>query len=1134
MNIDKLLRAGVILVLLAAAAAVEHWFSEQRHTQFNNRLLQTLGDQLDERISWRIRRTLQAAAKMPFIADTAAGKLPPDHAEALTAMQVVRATSSSIFVYLLNREGLTVACTPYNGGKTLTGKNYAFRPYFSRVIDSGRSAFYLALGVTTGKQGLYISTPVFDRKDGSVAGVLAAKTTLEAFERGLLAQSYPIALVSPDGVVFAGNRKKWLFKTVYPLSAAKREALRNTRQFSNEPLSPSGLDFSRPVVHFDGRDFTPAKVPVMDDAWHIVALYEPPPFNAVLFASTAALLLLFFFGAGAIFYFYRGLRKSERQFRTLFEKSAQAYLLLVDGRFIDCNLAAAEMLGCTRKEVLNTPPHLLSPELQPDGDRSEQSAARRIEEALHNGMARFEWVLKRKDGADFMVETVLTRLEIGNKTVMFTSWHDIQAHKQALEKLESAEAKLREIFTSLQTGVTIIDAQTHVILYANPAAADMAQRTPEGLKGKLCHGYLTTTPASQCPITDLGKLVIHEEKIHTRADGSLYPVLKSVNPFEFQGRPCLLESFVDISEMKRAQSDRNAYLAELEDNKAVLLSMMEDAELARKQTEDLNRRLGRQKSLAEKLAIRAEAANQAKSEFLANMSHEIRTPMNAVIGFTGLALQTSLTDKQRDYLNKIKTSTYSLLNLLNDILDFSKIEAGKLKFENVNFYLEDVIDKLSELQGHAAVDKGLEFAALIAPDVPRALKGDPLRLGQVLTNLTNNALKFTKNGKIVVHAALAEQSGETGSGRVKLRFSIQDTGIGLMPEQIQKLFRSFSQADSSTTRKFGGTGLGLAISKQLTELMGGAIGAESEPGKGSTFWFTAEFARQAVEQRSRPPSELRGMKVLAVDDNEHSRDILMRILRSFSFVPVLAASGEEALSVLAAEKDFRLVIMDWHLSAMDGIEAARKIIQQSRGVALPPKIILLTAFDRNEVRQQATAEAAIDAFLLKPVAQSVLFDTIMGVFGRETENAPAGKQTASLPQPDILREIQGARILLAEDNPINQQLATEILEQAGLHVTVAGNGKEALAKLAELAELAENGAADAVLMDIQMPEMDGYEATRLIRNNPRYEKLPVIAMTANVLKGDKEKCLAAGMNDYVAKPIDVEQLFAVLAKWIKP
>ncbi|MCP4700534.1 MAG: response regulator [Gammaproteobacteria bacterium] len=543
-----------------------------------------------------------------------------------------------------------------------------------------------------------------------------------------------------------------------------------------------------------------------------------------------------------------------------------------------------------------------------------------------------------------------------------------------------------------------------------------------------------------------------------------------------------------------------------------------------KQNEDALRQA---RQMAERAKEEADAANRAKSEFLTCMNHEIRTPMNAVIGFTGLALQTELTAKQRNYLDKVKTSSYSLLNLLNDILDCSKVKAGKLDIECVNFQLEDIIHKLSEPLRLAAADKGLEFATLIAPNVPCALKGDPLRLRQVLTNLTDNAVKFTEKGKVILHAALAEGSRETDSKRVKLRFSVLDTGIGLTPEQIPKLFRSFSQADGSITRKFGGMGLGLALSKQLAELMGGTIDVESEADKGSTFWFTAEFARQTARQRFLfyPPRELRGIKVLAVDNNEYSRDILGRMLRSFSFVPVLAASGEEA--VLAAEQGFALVIMDWQLSAMDSIESAMKIIRENRGAAPPPKIIVLTAFDREEIRLQ-TAKIPIDAFLVKPVTQSTLFDTIMDVFGRETEKLPADKKTESVPQPDIPQEIRGARVLLAEDNPINLQLATEILKQAGIHVAVADNGKKALA------ELAENGAFDAVLMDIQMPKMDGYEATRLIKNNPCYAKLPVIAMTAYTLKGDKEKCLAAGMDDYIAKPIAVDRLLAVLSKWIKP
>ncbi|MCP4700535.1 MAG: response regulator [Gammaproteobacteria bacterium] len=598
---------------------------------------------------------------------------------------------------------------------------------------------------------------------------------------------------------------------------------------------------------------------------------------------------------------------------------------------------------------------------------------------------------------------------------------------------------------------------------------------------------------------DSGRLVF--ETAHVAKSGEEFPVEINSTVIELSGRRMILSVTRDITERKQAEEKLRHYREQLED-------------LVRKRAAEL-----------EKEKQRAEIANKVKSEFLACMSHEVRTPMHAIIGFTGLALQTELNDKQRNYLNKVRTSAYSLLNLLNDILDFSQVEAGKLDIDRVSFQLEDVIDKLSEVLGLAAADKGLEFAALIAPGIPCALEGDPVRLRQLLTYLTNNAIKFTNKGKVVVHAAQEGNSGETDSRRVMLRFSVQDTGIGLTPEQIPKLFRPFSQADGSITRKFGGTGMGLAISKKLAELMGGTIGVESEAGKGSTFWFTAQFARQVAKQQFlfHPPLELQGIKVLAVDDNEYSRDILGRMLRSFSFIPVLAESGEEALSILAVEEGIKLVIMDWKLSAMDGVETAIKIIRESGGAALPPKIIMLTAFDRKKIRQQATAEASIDAFLSKPVTLSVLFDTIMSVL-----KAPAGEKTESTPQPDILQGIQGARILLAEDNLINQQVATEILEQAGTCVTTAGNGIEVLAKLAE------DSAFDAVLMDIQMPKMDGCEATRLIRDNPRYEKLPVIAMTAHALKGDKEKCLAAKIDDYITKPIALDRLLAVLGKWIKP
>lgn len=798
------------------------------------------------------------------------------------------------------------------------------------------------------------------------------------------------------------------------------------------------------------------------------------------------------------------LRESDEVFQKLSSSALIAIIIIDnDGNVSFWNNAAETIFGWTSDEAMGRNLHSLIVPAQMQKDYF--NAFPSFQKTGQGPMIgkTLELQAQRKNGSTLYVEASLSSVQIKGRWCAIGMVSDITDRKRAENDLLKSETQLRSVFENSPGGIIHLDA-AGTIVNVNDRALEIFDVTRDEVIGENTLEHVTDSALLDCIHSAIkGEKSIFEDYYTSVISGKSSYLRAVFNPVILDGQNLeVIGSMEDISEIEQNKKQLEQQLEELKVARQSMMDMMKDLDKAR---------------------ASAEAATQAKSDFLANMSHEIRTPMNAIIGMTYLVMKTELSHKQQDYIGKIEQSANSLLGIINDILDFSKIEAGKLSIENSEFQLDAVIDELGNLLSVQNEGKDVELLFRVANDVPRKLMGDPLRLGQVLLNLASNAVKFTEQGEILISVAVKELKPSS----ILLDFSVKDTGIGISSEQQKKLFQSFSQADSSTTRKFGGTGLGLVISKKLVEMMGGSIAVSSELGEGSEFSFTIAFDRSQTQVSSAPllKHHFNNLRILIVDDNETSRNILSESLEIMGCEVDLAESGYQAIELLkkcSFRDSYDLVLMDWKMPELDGIETSRLIMQDKQIVSVPT-IIMISAYDQEQIVEQAR-EIGVRDFLSKPVNQSTLFNSVAKVLDSNarllTEPVGLNQSTEGAPY------FENCNVLLAEDNELNQQVARELLSDMGIDVTIASNGNEAV----EFAKLYD---FDLVLMDIQMPVMDGLEATKQIKRIDKCAQWPIVAMTAHAMSGDKDKSLEAGMIDHINKPIEPSVLNRVLREHLK-
>ncbi len=792
------------------------------------------------------------------------------------------------------------------------------------------------------------------------------------------------------------------------------------------------------------------------------------------------------------------LRETEQFFRSVLELAPDGLMVADEKGMIQlANAQCEKLFGYSREELIGQPIEMLVPADVRAKHPALREAFHRNPAARDMGVGR-ELRGQRKEGTVFPVEVGLSPLppRQGQTVQVAISIRDITERKRQETELKLSNSKSDSALELTKAGYWLIDYSDPDFYTSSERAARIFGELPKpGWRYHLMDEWYSRIAAADPKVAEAtGKHYAEAVEGKVPRYDATYCYLRPVD-----GKVAWIRA-IGMVERDAAGKPRFMYGVAQDVTEFKLLEMEITA-----------------------AKEKAEEATQMKSMFLANMSHEIRTPMNAIIGLSHLALKTQLTPKQRDYVGKVHNAGTSLLAVINDILDFSKIEAGKLDLETTDFKLDDVITSVTTLTAQKAHEKGLEFLAHAAPGIPEVLLGDPLRLGQILTNFVNNAVKFTEKGEIRLEIEQLERTGK----KVQLKFSVRDTGIGMTKEQSVKLFQPFTQADMSTTRKHGGTGLGLTICLRLVELMGGRIWLESEPGVGTTFYFTVWLEVGAATGAGKiVPEKLAKLRVLVVDDNPAAREILQEPLSTIAARVDAVASGKEAIAAVQrqnATEPYDIVFMDWRMPGLDGLQTSRHI-KGDETLTHQPAIVLVTAFGREEVREEAE-RLQLDGFLVKPVTKSMIVDTLVSVF------AEAREETGLAAEAEQAAKLRGARILLTEDNEINQQIAVELLEGAGATVTVANNGRETV-------DILSGGPPpppfDVVLMDLQMPVMDGYQATAKLRSDARFTNLPIIAMTAHATMEEKQRCLAAGMNDHISKPIDPANLYETVGRFYKP